>query len=1044
MNDERSTVEFDTVAEAFLEAVRNGDEPSIEDWAARHPELAESIRELFPTILAMEEMKRVRDAEPARAALGPNDRLGDYRIVRQIGRGGMGVVYEAVQESLGRRVAVKVLPAIGDVRRVRRFEREARTAARLHHTNIVPIFGVGEQDGWHYYVMQVIRGVGLDAVIAWLRDEAEGRPAPAVDAPPAAASADATAEAQASPSASGSDVLTIGQAVRALRTGAFRPPQQPSAASTESGSSDAIPAEPAPVALGELPRDPGPPQEPRARYWRSVAWIGRQVASALAHAHAQGVLHRDIKPANLLLDARGVVWVTDFGLATAVGVEGLTRTGDLLGTLQYMAPEQLAGQQDERSDVYALGLTLYELLTLRTAFREEDRGRLLESIARGVIVAPSQVRPGIPRDLETIVLHALQREPRHRYASAAELAADLQNFLDDRPITARRANWLEHGWRWCRRNRAVASLAAIALLSLVVAAITGWVGWASTKAALGRERRAVIAEREARAEALARATEAAAARDAAERARERSDENLRLAMQAFEEIFESVAGPLGGPSTLKLVSGESDSGTSQGEDVGYEWDVVSYSVSEADATLLERLLEFYEELATRNADVPGLAAETARVTRRVGDIQLRLGRVDDAIVSYSRALQLLERDGDAADPVAIGALRNDLGRAYLRVGRHALARLSHSAVLELLDADDSASARYECARAHEMLGGIGPQAGLGPPGGRLLPGGRLGAGPPGGQVPPEDIAAGARPPGGGPPPEAGPPGGRPVLRRLRDLATGAPAEERGIRRAFEEFAKAQEIDRELADEHPDNPKYLLAASRTARRVVQVAPPEERIVAWLRLREAARAIAGLVQRAPDTPQYLAEQAELDLMVPQLRTHATDDSGLRSIREGVEIAARLEREHPAVPEFAALHRRALGRLAGWLIADGMEARRRGDEADFVQRAREARDALRSALGQLERTASAANIDEQRELLALQLRCLILDLQLGEQDVDPKAVLEACRQRFEELQLGPRERRELLRGAGDLLRVLREIGGMRNAEIVEQFLERSVEGR
>jgi tetratricopeptide (TPR) repeat protein len=204
------------------------------------------------------------------------------------------------------------------------------------------------------------------------------------------------------------------------------------------------------------------------RYYRSVARLGEQVAEALAHAHHQGILHRDIKPANLLLDAGGAAWITDFGLATGEGMEELTNTGDVVGTLRYMAPERLQGQGDARADIYSLGLTLYELLTLRPAFDATDRAELVRQITDANPPLPRKLDPRIPRDLETIVLKACARERSRRYATAGEVADDLRRFLGNRPIEARRTPWWEQAWRWCRRNPAIATTSATALAALFV------------------------------------------------------------------------------------------------------------------------------------------------------------------------------------------------------------------------------------------------------------------------------------------------------------------------------------------------------------------------------------------------------------------------------------------------------------------------------------------------------------------------------------------------------------------------------------------------
>jgi serine/threonine protein kinase/WD40 repeat protein/Tfp pilus assembly protein PilF len=438
---------FDQLVESFIQRQRQGERPSIDEYLRQYPELASQIREVFPALELIEEIGAA--PEPT---TGPNRlprcdttaiprQLGEYRILREIGRGGMGGVYEAVQESLGRHVALKVLPPQMQVNALylERFRREAQAAARLHHTNIVPVFGVGEQDGVCYYAMQYIRGQTVEAVLQELRRfRSDAPPTPTV---PGAMSAVA-------------EGLLTGQYQLNLPV-----PETPEGGKPSGPNSLAVRAS----------GDSSTPSShsTRAQYFRNVAEVGVQVAEALGYAHGQGVVHRDIKPSNLMLDLAGTVWVADFGLAKAEDSADLTSPGDILGTLRYMAPEQLGGTADARSDVYSLGITLYELVTLTPAFDDPVKARLIDRIRQQEPSLPHLIEPQLPRDLETIILKATAKEPGRRYVSAPALAEDLRRFLADRPIRARRASWLEHGWRWCRRNRLVAGLLAFILVLLV-------------------------------------------------------------------------------------------------------------------------------------------------------------------------------------------------------------------------------------------------------------------------------------------------------------------------------------------------------------------------------------------------------------------------------------------------------------------------------------------------------------------------------------------------------------------------------------------------
>ncbi len=206
-------------------------------------------------------------------------------------------------------------------------------------------------------------------------------------------------------------------------------------------------------------------------YWQSVAKIGVQAADALEYAHRQGIQHRDIKPSNLLLDTTGTVWVTDFGLAKADDQENLTHTGDVLGTLRYMPPEAFDGKTDARSDVYSLGLTLYELLAFRPAFDEKERNRLIKQVTTAEPARLDRLNREAPRDLVTIVHKAIERDRARRYPTAAELEADLKRFLDDEPIKARRQTQLERYVRWARHHPGIAVLGGVLTAVLVLVTV---------------------------------------------------------------------------------------------------------------------------------------------------------------------------------------------------------------------------------------------------------------------------------------------------------------------------------------------------------------------------------------------------------------------------------------------------------------------------------------------------------------------------------------------------------------------------------------------
>jgi WD40 repeat protein/serine/threonine protein kinase len=482
--DSQGDVLLTRLADEFVARCRRGEQPSLQEYLDQHPELADDIRELFPALVEIEQVKQdrseVQQSEARKLAeVLPLQQLGDYRILRVIGHGGMGVVYEAEQVSLGRHVALKVLPQalLLDARQKRRFEREARAAAKLHHTNIVPVFGVGEHEGLPYFAMQFIQGLGLDCVIEELR-RLHPRGFASADTPASAEGAGRAARPEVSAAAVARSLLTgaLHPAPNLTAPAPFAAAGNPPEAAAGPPLASASPVSDTSVMSSSsivLPGQSGSSSAGRARkatYWQSVATIGVQVAEALEYAHKQGVLHRDIKPSNLLLDTAGTVWVTDFGLAKAEDQQNLTQTGDLLGTLRYLPPEAFEGKSDARSDVYSLGLTLYELLALRPAFDEHDRNRLVKQVTAAEPAPLERLNRSIPRDLVTVVHKAIDRDPAHRYRTAGELAADLRRFLADESIQARRPTGTERLLRWARHHPGVAS--SLAVIGLLLVALT--------------------------------------------------------------------------------------------------------------------------------------------------------------------------------------------------------------------------------------------------------------------------------------------------------------------------------------------------------------------------------------------------------------------------------------------------------------------------------------------------------------------------------------------------------------------------------------------
>jgi eukaryotic-like serine/threonine-protein kinase len=486
-----SAASFAMLFEQIVEKLQSSDGIDVEAFVQQYPEHADRLRRLLPACGMLAELGRSA-ARQERAGLAIADSpgcepgvLGDFQIVREIGRGGMGVVYEAVQISLKRRVALKVLPfaAVLDQRQLQRFQTEAQAAACLHHTNIVPVYAVGNDRGVHFYAMQFIEGQPLDEVIRDLR-RLEGHE-------------QGISQAPEKPETQSNELAHLALPRVGTASAPTTPVIQAALSTQRSGRTK--------------------------EFFASIARLGLQAGEALDYAHQQGIIHRDIKPANLLLDARGKLWITDFGLAHTQSQAGPTMTGEMVGTLRYMSPEQALANRvmvDHRTDVYSLGATLYELLTLKPLFKGRDRQELLRQIAFEEPRPPRRVNGAIPEELETIVLKAIAKEPADRYATSKELADDLRRYLENKPILARRPTFSQRLRKWSQRHR---SLVAATTLFLVLATV----GLAVSVVLL-------LDEREQTRKALA---EAQASHIRADMQRQRAETNFREAFSTIEHLL---------------------------------------------------------------------------------------------------------------------------------------------------------------------------------------------------------------------------------------------------------------------------------------------------------------------------------------------------------------------------------------------------------------------------------------------------------------------------------------------------------------------------
>ncbi len=592
--------------------IQQGSDVDVERLAREHPLHGEKIAGM---VRVLKELHAVDwslsgDRSPAGAAgAGIFPTLGDFRLLEPIGRGGMGVVYEAAQLSIDRRVALKVLPLVSliDGRALQRFRNEVQAAALIEHPNMVAVYSVGEDHGVHYYAMQLIRGPSLAGVIGLLRSQIH--------------------------QTGTVDGSSISQAVSVHR---WPGAQALGSTSTKGNDSTAPDGDTKPV---QPDRFPGGHFD--AGYFRNIATLGIQAARALDEAHQHGVIHRDVKPGNLLIDPQGTLFVTDFGLARIETAPGMTTTGDIMGTLRYMSPEQVAGDQgliDSRTDQYSLGATLYELASLRPMFPETDRAGLINRILSADPDPLARVQPAIPADLATIIGKATRKSAGERYPRCRDLADELQRFLDNRPITARNPSWANRLGKWSRRNPLLvkAGLAGLVLatIGLVISNL------------LILEQKRIAEERTREAQRLQGKSDELAASET--KARLQADE-LNTQTNEYNEILRGIFSGL-------------DPREKKPDD------------PELAKLLADRLVQAGEQIGKNSFQRPHYQLE---LLFDLGGSLLNLGYADQALKLFQRADQIIEESAPADEPLWVALNSTNLGKAYLGCGKPDLATAAY-------------------------------------------------------------------------------------------------------------------------------------------------------------------------------------------------------------------------------------------------------------------------------------------------------------------------------------------------------------------------------
>ncbi|MEE2643107.1 MAG: serine/threonine-protein kinase [Planctomycetota bacterium] len=824
---------LDQLADDYLRRLRSGERPSLRDYTAIYPELESEIEEVLSSVAMIEDLKQQSETVghlPSKKFEEITlERIGDYRIVRELGRGGMGIVLEAIHESLGRRVAIKVLPKqVFDSTSLQRFRKEAQAAAQLHHSNIVNVFGVGEFEGLHYYVMEYVNGQTLADLINQFRQRTEA------------------------------DTVNRGRKPMPTAPNASMPYQGPPISSEPVNVPQfpEAPAKPAaaeavnPVALPSDPESASPPplsdlvsslERPADRFRWSAQTMAR-IADALEYSQRQQMLHRDIKPGNILIDDQQKPWITDFGLVKEISNQTMTRTGDIFGTPQYMAPESFEGHYDQRSEVYCLGITLYELLATRPAFFDTSPSQLFNRIAKGSPQRLRQINARIPLDLETIVHKAIDRDPDRRYQATGELRDDLERFIVDRPIQARRVRLPERVIRWGRRNPLIASLTCLSTVLLLVVAIVSSFAYVSTSRALTKldaQHRALEQQQEKTRAAFNRA-----------------EANVSISIQAFEALFIKIMTK--GVNRDIYANSELESFS--------ELSVLESSVTREDVEILKAAISFYIRFTEQNRENEQLEIEIAKAYRRIANTYHFVGEYGDAEKNYHLAVQafseIIKGDPDDIENVVnLAETYNEQALSLRKQNKLRAGLRQYEIAKELLERDryyDSKICQFTLANTLNSICTFGN---------RLA-----------GQV------------------------ARPKSFKSRPIANIREFFQSYRRLRPDYLQKAEEISSKLIGVEPENPDYRLLRAklyRTRAAAIGVDGKQKWQVGLLR--ESIQELESLVKDYPQTPSYKFSLALTQML--RIRNISPEEQ-FELYQDAETNSSELARDYPSVMQYLEL--------------------------------------------------------------------------------------------------------------------------------------------